>query len=142
MVTTRTFPFSPRSATALRVGDLVALQGESGRWSCLQVLELRLRARTNFVVGLLDWQGDAPPTDESVAGRAPLVRALTRIEVFTEAGLTVVGSVPPSDAGQEAWFGPSYIGKRTRVWGWQATVRIAREYADTERVPYAMDEDG
>jgi hypothetical protein len=142
VVTTRTFPFSPRSATALRVGDLVAVQGGSGRWSCLQVLELRLRARTAFVVGLLDWQGDASPTAETVAGVAPLVRALTRIEVFTEAGLTVVGSVPPRDAGQEAWFGPGYIGKRTLVWGWLATVRVAREYADTGRVPHGMDEDG
>ena len=136
MVTARTFPFSPRSATALRVGDLVPVQGESGWWSCLQVLELQPRVRVDLVVGIVDWRADGPPTPETVSGVAPLERAATRIEVFTEGGLQVVGSVPPSDAGQEPWSGPAYIGKRTHVWGWMAAIRLARGYADTGVLPY------
>ncbi|WAP50541.1 hypothetical protein OL239_10830 [Arthrobacter sp. ATA002] len=127
----RTFPFSPRSATSLAVGDLVPVQGFSGNWACLQVLELQPRKRVNFVAALLPWRGTSPPGPNAVAGLVPLRRALTRMDIFTQGGLQVTGNVAPSDSGQERWYGPSYVGKRTRVWGWKRTVLAAQEVADT-----------
>ena len=131
MVTARVLPCTPRSATALRIGDLIGVQGTTARWACLQVVELMPRKRTSFIVALLPWQGDGPPMADAVRGLPPIERASTRIEVFTEGGLQVVDTVEPADAGQEQWTGPSYVGKTTRVWGWTATIRLAGEYADT-----------
>lgn len=123
----RSFPFTPTSATELEEGDLVAvLDPDAESWTCLQVLELGPRARKTFVVGLLPWRSTQPPSPSDVAGLAPLDRALTRIEIFTEGGLQVSGHAPPSDAGQERWHGPGYVGKRTRVLGWMAAIRHAQ----------------
>ena len=122
----RTFPFSPHTATALEVGDIIPVPGTAETWACLQVLELQPRTRVNFVVGLLPWRGLRPPTVGDVDGLVPMNRALTRIEIFTKGGLQVAGNVPPNDAGQERWYGPLYVGRTTSVWGWIATMRIAR----------------
>ncbi len=126
----RVYPLAPTSATALTIGDLIPVQGATGTWACLQVLELAPRKRKTFIAGLLDWRGDQPPSPDDVTSAAPLRRALTGIEVFTEGGLTVTGNVPPVDAGQEQWFGPSYIGKRTTVWGWKAAIDQVKRHAD------------
>ncbi|GAA3287400.1 hypothetical protein ACFFON_06005 [Arthrobacter citreus] len=126
----RTFPFSPRSATSLAVGDLIPVQGASGKWACLQVLELEPRVRATFIAALLPWRGDSSPSPDEVAGIVPLRRALTRIDIFTQGGLQVTGNVAPSDSGQERWHGPSYVGKTTRVWGWKRTILAAQEMAD------------
>jgi hypothetical protein len=120
------FPFSPRSATQLQVGDLIPVGASSGTWSCLQVLELKPRARNHFVIGTLPWCGDRPPRPEDVLGLVPLERALTRIEIFTRGGLHVIGNAEPNDGDQERWHGPAYIGKSTRVWGWQAAIGRAQ----------------
>ena len=58
MARTRSFPFSPSSATQLEVGDLVGVQSDSGKWGCLQVVDLEPRARTTLWAGLLDWSAD------------------------------------------------------------------------------------
>lgn len=128
----RTFPISPRTATALEAGDIIPVQSPSGAWACLQVVELKPRALKHFVVALLPWNGSTAPEADDVAGLVPLVRALTRLEIFTEGGLEVTGNVQPNDAGQERWYGPGYVGKTTRVWGWMATIRVAREAADNK----------
>ncbi len=124
------YPFTPRSATALTVGDLIPVQGDTAGWACLQVLELAPRARSYFIVGLLDWRGSLPPGPADVRAAAPLRRAMTRIEVFTEGGLEVVGNSAPADEGQERFFGPGYIGKRTQTWGWMAAVTRGKRQAD------------
>lgn len=126
---TRSFPFSPHSATELEAGDLIPVQALTGEWACLQVVELRPRARTSFVVGALSWRGHEQPTPEVVQRLAPFERALARIEIFTEGGLQVIGNVAQHEIGQERWLGPSYIGKSQLVQGWKATIRLAQKYA-------------
>ncbi len=128
---TRSFPFSPRSATELQVGDLIPVQAPTGEWTCLQVLELRPRARTSFIVGSLPWRGHERPAPEAIDDLIPFERALARIEIFTEGGLQVIGNVIPNDIGQERWHDPLYIGKSQIVRGWKATIRHAQEYATT-----------
>ena len=124
------YPFTPRTATALTVGDIIPVQGSTGKWGCLQVVEIAARKRVFFIVGLLDWRGDSQPTPDDVVAAAPLQRALTGIELFTDGGLTVTGNSPPADAGQERHLGPSYIGKKTNVWGWRAATGYAERHAD------------
>lgn len=125
------YPHTPSSATQLRVGDVVPVADPSGWWGCLQVVELKPRARGHWIYGLLPWRGMAEPTLEDVRDRPPLHRALTRIEVFTEGGLQVTGCTPPADEGQEQFYGPAFIGKSTRVTGWQTCIRLAQQYART-----------
>ncbi|WIE81377.1 hypothetical protein [Curtobacterium sp. MCSS17_016] len=126
----QTYPFTPRSATALTVGDIIPVESDTGSWACLQVVELAPRKRSYFIIGLLDWRGHHMPTADDVAIAAPLRRALTGVEVFTEGGLTVTGNVAPADAGQEKHLDPGYIGKRTSVWGWRAAINKAKRHAD------------
>ena len=136
-MTSRVFPFSPRSATSLAVGDLVPVQGSSGNWACLQIVELRPRVRKTFIAALLPWRGSSPPSVDTVAGLVPLERALNRMDIFTEGHLQVIGNAKPNDEGQECWYDPGYVGKITVVWGWKAALRIARENADGLR--YILD---
>lgn len=127
----RDYPFVPRSATQLREGEIIPVEASDGLWACLQVVELKPRARTDLVIAILPWRGDRQPTAEEVSGLEPSARALTGIEIFTEGGLAVHGWAPLNDTHQEQFFGPSYVGKSTTVWGWQACIRQAQRYAST-----------
>lgn len=123
------FPFSPRSATELSVGDVIAVpspDGKDGKWTCLQVLELKPRARTEFVVGTLPWVGSVRPTGAAVEGLEPVARALTRIEIFTNGNLEVVDNVAPSVREQSTFYGHHGVGAVSKVWGWQAAIRNAQ----------------
>ena len=106
------------------------MQGVSGNWACLQVVELRPRKRANFIIALLPWRGGSAPSTAEVEGLVPLERALSRIEIFTEGHLQVIGNAKPNDEGQERWYGPPYVGKVTSVWGWKATIWHAQDAAD------------
>ncbi len=124
-------PHTPTSATQLRVGDVVPIGDPSGWWTCLQVLELKPRARLHWIYGLLPWRGMREPTLDDVRGLPPLHRGMTGIELFTQGGASVIGCIPPADEGQERHYGPSYVGKSQRVTGWRACLRLARQYART-----------
>ncbi|GAA3654562.1 hypothetical protein [Microbacterium marinilacus] len=128
------YPHSPTSATQLRIGDLVPVSDPSGRWTCLQVIELKPRARASWVAALLPWRDTYEPTADDVRDLAPIHRTLTGIEVFVHGGLRAIGNTPPADAGQERFYGPAYIGKMTNVSGWKACIRLAQHYARTGTV--------
>lgn len=126
----RRFPFTPRSATQLRIGDLIGVQASSGRWGCLQVVDLEPRARVNLWAGVLDWAGGEPPTEASTAGSRTLDAPLTGIELFTQGrlqvhatGLVAVGS-PPSNRTVQG------VGTVHQVSGWKARIQAAQERAD------------
>lgn len=59
------------------------------------VLQLRLRDGKPdtrlFLCGLMDWVGSAPPTAESLAGRAVLAQGLAHIKTIQETGGAVLG---------------------------------------------------
>ncbi|MCB0910237.1 MAG: hypothetical protein KDB60_01305 [Propionibacteriaceae bacterium] len=91
----RDFPFSPKSATRLEVGDLIAISGSDGDWAVLQVSTLPRTgpgARTTLGVGVLPWRGKKQPTAEAIAGLEFVEHGLTSIEIFTDGGAEVVGS--------------------------------------------------
>lgn len=126
----RQFPFTPRSARQLEVGDLVPLRSRSGEWRCLQVTELRLTGPGSLkylMIGVLPWLDTQPPTVCDVEGLSVVVQALTRIEIFTEGGLEVIGHAPLLPHGLPA-RSETYVGKIDHVWGWKATLTAPEEW--------------
>lgn len=124
----RTFPFSPRSATGLEVGDLIAVPREDGRWGCLQVTDLTRRgtgSRTTLVVGVLPWVGEQPPTSQEVSGVSVTEQALTGIEIFTQGGLEVVDTTSVAPHRLPSPYREYAVGTTHHVWGWRTTIRRA-----------------
>jgi hypothetical protein len=110
----REFPFSPRSATKLEVGDVLALPCEDGTWAVLQVSALRRTgpgARTTFGVGVLLWRGHERPTAADVAGLEFVAHGLTRIEIFSAGGAEVVTNTTLASGVQPN----TYYGARSSV---------------------------
>ena len=122
----RTFPFSPRSATSLEVGDLIAVPREDGRWGCLQVTDLKRHgtgARTTLVVGVLPWVGEQPPTHREVSGLSVTEQALTGIEIFTQGGVEVVATSSVAPQGFPSPYREHAVGTTQHVWGWRTALR-------------------
>lgn len=124
------FPFTPKSATALAVGDLVGVEGADGRWGCLQITDLEPRKRSFFWAGVLDWSGTSPPNSESTDGCPTLDNRMTGIELFTEGHLQVFDSRPVIEAGRVSNRGVYEVGTVHSVSGWKARLRDARTRAE------------
>ncbi|MDT7571106.1 MAG: hypothetical protein QOE05_1280 [Actinomycetota bacterium] len=119
----RSFPFTPRSATQLEIGDFWTVALPSGGLGCLQVRDLKRSgtgARTSFVAGVLDWRGDEQPQAADLAGKRVLAQGLTGIEIFTTGRAVVIGhtteTVPTE--GLTSAFRDFAVGTVTHVWGW------------------------
>jgi hypothetical protein len=124
----RTFPFSPRSTAPLEPGDLIAVPGEASVWACLQVVDVKREgpgSRTTFVVGVLPWRGQSPPTREAVAGLAATQQGLVPIELFTKGGLQVVDQSEVISTDLPSNFRDMQVGTVHKVWGWQTAIRRA-----------------
>lgn len=128
----RQFPFTPTSATQLMIGDLIGVRAPSGRWACLQVVDLEPRARVHLWAGLLDWAGDEPPTAANTAGADTLDAPITRIELFTRGGFKVVDNRPVTPGSAPSNRTTSGVGTITQVSGFQARVRAANDRANGE----------
>lgn len=126
-VASRTFPFAPRSAARLSVGDLLAVPNEDGTWAVLQVSALRTGpgSRSAFGVGVLPWRGASPPTAAAIEGMEFLEHALTRIEIFSDGGVEVVGTAPLA-AGVQSNLLEISVGTVHEVWGWATALERAR----------------
>src|SRR3954447_25053767 len=97
-MTGRSLPISPRSTQSLELGDLIAVPCEPSGWACLQVVDLARSGpgmKSSFVVGVLPWRGDEPPTHLAVAGLAASEQGLVHVNLFTQGGLEVVGAGTP-----------------------------------------------
>ena len=121
------YPFKPKSNAHLRPGQFFAVPLPSGRVACGRVMAVPAfgpKDRTGFVVGLMDWSGDHPPTADDLAGRVVLEQAKARFEAIANNGGEVLGerdlradrlvAVDPNDYS---------VGAEQRVWGW-ATIRV------------------
>lgn len=129
----RSYPFRPTSATQLRVGDLVGIEA-NGRWGCLQVTDLFPRKRSILYLGLLDWDGLEPPTDQNVSGCALLDNRLTGIELFTVGMHLVNGNAPVVENGHPSNRQVFDVGTKHPVSGWLARVNSVRERLGAERL--------
>lgn len=132
----REFPFSPKTATALRVGDLIAIPGSGGRWAVLQVSALRRSgpgARTTIGVGVLPWSGAKPPTADAIAGLDFMEHGMTAIEIFSAGGAEVVGCAPLAGGVQSNML-DHHVGVKHEVWGWRTAMRLACSAGGVELV--------
>lgn len=125
----RKFPFSPRSARDLRVGDFWAVALQDGSLGCLQVTDLQESgpgALKTLVAGIIDWRGSSPPTGSEIAGRRVLAQGLTRIEAFTKINAQVLGN--SNDTVRASDLASNYrdhaLGTGHNVWGWRALPRV------------------
>lgn len=125
MTTNRSFPLLPRSTSQLEAGDIISVPREPTGWACLVVVEVRRRgpgARTTFIVGVVDWFGESPPREQDITGLPAVAQGLTRIEMFTEGGLAVVGNVGPVATQFDSNYREYQVGAAHRVWGWRAAI--------------------
>ena len=121
----RSFPFSPTSATALRLGDVIAVQHKSGDWVSMLVTDLQPGVRSHFVVGPLPWRGASRPTMVEVANRQPVEHGLTRIELFRDGNAQVLGNLPDTRHAPMSTYRAKEVGDTSKVWGWQAAINRA-----------------
>ncbi len=89
----RTFPFTPRSARELRIGDIISVPvGEA--WGCLQVADVleSVQVRGRISSRLSSHMTAGEPYGRDGSGTPILQQGLTRVEMFTEGRLEVVGN--------------------------------------------------
>jgi hypothetical protein len=108
MPRTRSFPIAPRSTSSLCRGDFWAIPLSDGRFGCAVVTDLAMAgpaSRSAFVVGLLEWVGDQPPTASDALTSDIFAQGLTHISAFTKTGAMVLGNVPlPRGLEIPKWF--------------------------------------
>lgn len=121
----RTFPFSPRSAAKLALGDLLAIPCDDGTWGVLQVSGLESGARSTFHAGVLRWRGQSPPTSSDIDGLEFVEHGLTPIGIFKHGGVEVVGTAALA-AGIQSNLNEFSVGSTHKVWGWRTAMNRAR----------------
>ena len=93
-----TYPFVPRSTTALQPGQFWAIPLSDGSFGCGRVIELKSPgssgARTSFLAAVLDWHSDHPPSFDSIAGAKCLNQGQAHLKVITESGGCILGHRP------------------------------------------------
>jgi hypothetical protein len=95
------YPFEPRSNAHLEAGQFWGIPLSDGRFACGRVLAVPrvpdpaypVNART-FLAGLLDWVGDAPPTQETIAGARIRDQGFAHVKSIRENGGLVLGHRP------------------------------------------------
>lgn len=134
-MTNRAFPFAPKSASQLELGDLIGIPFNAGGWAVLQVSALRRTgpgARTTLGVGVLPWRGNQRPTAEAIVGLEFVEHGMTVIEIFTEGGAEVVAAATLAGGPQSTMLDMG-IGVTHKLWGWRTAMERARSAADTVR---------
>lgn len=93
-----TYPFEPKSNVYLRPGQFWGLPLSNGRWACGRVVAVKTEpdayfpgnSRT-FLAGLMDWEGDAPPTAEDLAGRSVVAQGWAHVRTIQQNGRAILG---------------------------------------------------
>jgi internalin A len=92
------YPFVPKTNAKLEAGQFWGVPLSDGRFACGRVLrvdqERSYGARTMFVAGLLDWVGNQPPTEETIAGSRLLEAANAHVRLIQHDGGLVLGHRP------------------------------------------------
>jgi hypothetical protein len=120
----RSFPFVPRSAIQLEIGDFWTVPLSEGEWGVVQVRDLQRSgpgARSAFVAGVVDWRGARPPSAADLRGCRVLAHGLVSIKAFTEGGASILGNAPDTvpTAGLTSAFRDYAVGTVTYTWGWK-----------------------
>ena len=102
------YPFIPKSALSLTVGQFWALPLSDGSFGCACVIQLMpkemIGSRVSFLAGVLDWHGKELPSAESIAHSPCLDQGAVHLKAITETGGVIIGSISLEDAGIEPWI--------------------------------------
>jgi hypothetical protein len=91
----RTFPFVPRSAAQLEIGDFWTVALSDGDLGVLQVRDLKgpgAGSRSSLVAGVVAWRGGRAPAATDLCGCLVLKQGLTDIRAFKEDGAQIIGN--------------------------------------------------
>lgn len=84
------YPFTPKTTTKVRVGDFWSIGLDDGRYAAGRVLQVLDRVT---VLGcVLDWSGDAPPTEETIAGAGMLAVGRMHLRTIEDCGEGILGN--------------------------------------------------
>jgi hypothetical protein len=85
-----TYPFIPKTTTKVQVGDFWSIRLEDGRYSAGRVLQVLNRVT---VLGcVLNWSGEHPPTEDSIAGAGILDAGRIHIKTIQDCGDGILGN--------------------------------------------------
>jgi Immunity protein 26 len=94
------YPFEPRSNAYLKPGQFWAIPLSNGRFACGRVLAsardtddpiLLGGSRMIFLAALMDWVGDAPPTQDELIGRNVIAQGNAHVRTIRQTGGVVLG---------------------------------------------------
>ena len=93
-------PFAPKSTSYLKPGHFWSIPIGDNRFGCGVVLALHLnregkRETRSFLAGLLDWNGDAPPTASHITNREVIATRFAHIKTILMSGREIIGEVTP-----------------------------------------------
>lgn len=95
---TRRFPFSPKSAASLKLGDFWPIKLDDGRYACGRVIGWWPKDykghKKGFLGGLLNWCSDSEPTFESIAKATVIIQGGTDTNSLAAIGSQIVGNRP------------------------------------------------
>lgn len=114
----------------------MAVPISSDAWTCLVVVELRRSgagARTTLIAGTVDWYGTNEQAAADISELPIVEQGLTRIELFTQDGVRVVGNIGPVSTPFDSNYRDYHIGAVHQVWGWKSALQRARRRAALKR---------
>ena len=93
-----TYPFEPKSNAHLAPGQFWGVPLSTGRWACGRVLGIKKEpdayfpgnSRT-FMAALMDWEGDSPPTEDSIGGHRVVAQGWPHVRTIQLHGREILG---------------------------------------------------
>ena len=92
------YPFLPRSTVDLIPGQYWSIPLSNGKYACGRVLQVQDGESRNFIAGLMDWCGEAPPAPEDVRSAKLAEHGLAHVKTIRESRGAVLGRVPLEDS--------------------------------------------
>jgi len=66
---------------------------ESGRYGCGLVLDIKAGSRTQFIAGLTDWTGQAPPSTIDLSGAKCIAQGEAHLKTITAKNSLILGVI-------------------------------------------------
>lgn len=85
-----TYPFIPKTTSKVQAGDFWSIRLDDGRYAAGRVLQVL--GRVTVLGGVLDWSGDEPPTENTIAGARVLAAGRMHIKTFADCGDGIRGN--------------------------------------------------
>ncbi|MEA2546054.1 MAG: hypothetical protein QOI09_1327 [Chloroflexota bacterium] len=93
-----TYPLTPKTTAQLIPGQFWSIPLSDGRFGCGRVIRIEdgkaIGRRTRFIGAILDWDGDAPPSPEAIAGSGVLAVGNAHVRLISFGGGAILGEQP------------------------------------------------